>query len=174
MKIPKFTYHPNPIETGSIIETTNICCSCGEKKGLECTASMYSEHDLESICPWCVHDGTAAKKFNGEFNDTYQLTDSEVPSDVIDCIAFRTPGFVAWQQPFWVAHCNDACVFRGEATFTEVKEIKGAALESLLKDNGLDRDMWADIAQNYQTPSTSIYRFDCLHCKEKVYTVDLT
>lgn len=171
MKLPDFKYHPDPIRTQSIVKYAGVCSCCGENRGFECSAGIYSEYDVASICPWCVSDGSAAKKFSGEFNDTHHL-ECCAPALVIDEVARRTPGFTAWQQPYWVGHCGDACAFMGEATAAELDGVSGVAVDELLKDNGLELGMWEDIKRNYDTSSTTVFRFDCIHCDQKIYTID--
>ncbi|MCP4261334.1 MAG: hypothetical protein GY774_28115 [Planctomycetes bacterium] len=171
MKLPDFKYHPDPVRTHSIVAYTGACSCCGEERGFSCSAGIYSEHDVASICPWCVSDGSAAERFSGEFNDVHWLQ-GYVPESVIDDVARKTPGFTAFQQPFWVGHCHDACVFMGEVTASELKGVAGESLSTLLEDNGLDHEMWEIVKLNYDASSTTVFRFDCAHCAQRLYTID--
>src|SRR5262245_3785253 len=36
-ELPAFTYHPDPVATGSVRASTNTCPSCGEQRGWEYT-----------------------------------------------------------------------------------------------------------------------------------------
>jgi hypothetical protein len=38
-----------------------------------------------------------------------------VPTDVVETIAYRTPGFNGWQQEQWWTHCHHAAEFIGRA-----------------------------------------------------------
>lgn len=61
----------------------------------------------------------------------------------------------------------------GGATAAELDGVSGVAVDELLKDNGLELGMWEDIKRNYDTSSTTVFRFDCIHCDQKIYTIDV-
>ena len=63
MELPKFKYHPNPLATGAIAESNEVCECCEEAPGYIYKASFYSTEEVESICPWCIADGSAAEKY---------------------------------------------------------------------------------------------------------------
>jgi uncharacterized protein CbrC (UPF0167 family) len=60
--------------------------------------SLYTEQDVPGpICPWCIADGTAAERFDGEFVDAYGL--DRVSWEVLLEVTRRTPAFHDWQDP---------------------------------------------------------------------------
>ncbi|MET7543025.1 CbrC family protein [Streptomyces sp. NPDC005349] len=117
--LPFFRYHPDPVTTGAITASSEVCVRCGQAKGWIYTASFYSEHTVRGrICPWCIADGSAAEQFNGEFVDAYGL--NGVSWEVLLEVTRRTPSFHAWQDARWLVHCQDAAAFIAEVGYTEL------------------------------------------------------
>ncbi|QGS51364.1 hypothetical protein FOB89_19535 [Shewanella putrefaciens] len=56
----------------------HFCGTCGKATGFVCTSTIYAVKKVDFICPWCVADGTAAKKFNGSFIDDYPLIEAGI------------------------------------------------------------------------------------------------
>ncbi len=67
MELPKFKYHPDPIKTGAFVKSDKTCESCSTNRGYIYTGSIYCTQNVNSICPWCISDGSAAKKFKATF-----------------------------------------------------------------------------------------------------------
>ena len=66
--LPKFRYHPDPLETGSFIEgEAKICPCCGKESSTYYAKSPYAQDDVDYLCPVCISNGEAAKKFDAEF-----------------------------------------------------------------------------------------------------------
>lgn len=177
MSLPEFRYHPDPIGSGSVIESDVTCRCCGQQRGYVCDAPVYAEEDLDGhLCPWCIADGNASVKFEATFVDD-EAFDDGIPESVMDEISQRTPGFASWQAEQWPACCDDATAFLTPAGIKEIRagyreaesellnyiiyEMKvsgGAAtrlLQSLDKDNG-----------------PTAYLFRCLHCEKLHFYID--
>lgn len=125
-EFPIFLYHPDPIATGSIIESRNECRCCGNAPGYVYCGPVYAVEELEeSICPWCIADGSAAEKFDAEFTDSASVGEfddsDEVSEEIIETVCRRTPGFAGFQQERWWTHCQDAAEFLGPVGWTELK-----------------------------------------------------
>src|SRR4051812_22558639 len=108
MDLPHFTYHPDPVGSGSIIPSEAICIVCGQARGYVYAGPVYSASDEElddAICPWCIADGSAHERFDAEFTDTSGIGGygdwEDVPQAVVEEVAYRTPGFNGWQQEMW-------------------------------------------------------------------------
>jgi uncharacterized protein CbrC (UPF0167 family) len=173
MELPKFRYHPDPVATGSIREGAEACECCGKATGYVYTSSIYAEQEVQFVCPWCIADGSAARKFDAIFSDDYPLIDAGVPDDIVEEVTQRTPGYDSWQQGEWQAHCNDACEFHGDATKAELEALEGDALSGFLDGQMIKPEVWRDILANYQPGgSPAVYRFACRHCGKVVYTMD--
>ncbi len=123
--LPVFRYHPDPVATGSVEQTSGECSVCGEDRGYLYVGPVYTEDDVTdgSLCPWCIADGRAASTFDAAFTDIGEYGPDDAPQSVLDEVSRRTPGFNAWQQDHWLYHCGDACAFvglsetDGEATY---------------------------------------------------------
>ena len=175
MTLPSFRYHPDPIGSGSIAESGAICKSCGQAPGYIYTASVYSVEELDdALCPWCIADGSAHKKFDASFVDERAFAEG-VPESAIAEISQRTPGYSSWQTEFWPGCCGDASAFLTPAGIAAIRqrqlegvvmnyivyemEISGGAANHLL--NSLDRD-----------GGPTAYIFQCLHCSQYQVHID--
>jgi uncharacterized protein len=175
--LPYFRYHPDPISSGSLRPSDAECACCGHRRGFVYTGPTYCEADIEEeLCPWCIADGSAHAKFDASFCDPAGFPD-EIPPETVVEIAYRTPGFNAWQQERWLTCCGDAAAFLEPAGYTIIREryprlegtlmmfivhelrISGAAATSFLR--GLDRDY-----------SPTAYVFACRHCNAQLTYAD--
>jgi len=53
--LPKFRYHPDPLETGSFIEgEVKICPCCGKESNTYYVKSPYAVDDVDYLCPVCI------------------------------------------------------------------------------------------------------------------------
>lgn len=62
----RFRYNPHLYSDQILIRDTNVCSLCG-KKVMEYIDQIYAAEEVECICLPCVHDGSAAAKYGGEF-----------------------------------------------------------------------------------------------------------
>lgn len=120
MEFPTFKYHPDPLATGAIVTSNEVCQCCEQQNGYIYNSILYAEEEVEFICPWCIADGSAAHKFEGHFSDAHPLLSNGVPKDVVLEICERTPGYNSWQQEYWESHCETACEFHGDADKTDL------------------------------------------------------
>jgi uncharacterized protein len=174
--LPAFRYHPDPVSTGSVKASRDVCICCGKTRGFIYTASVYGRLKPEGrLCPWCIANGEAALKFNCFFSDEDPLVRAGVPRAAIIEVTRRTPGYNSWQQEVWLACCNDACVFRGDASISQLNALQGDDLSQLQRDWPISPTRWAQFVKQY-TPGggMAVYRFDCLHCGKTKYSLDLS
>jgi len=177
MDLPIFRYHPDPIASGSIVGSDAPCACCGKRRGYIYAGSPYCEDDLEdALCPWCIADGSAHEKFDASFTDPAGFPDG-IAQDVVDEVAYRTPGFSSWQQERWLTCCGDAAAFVEPAGYAEIAarhpqlegalmmyivhelEISGGAATRFL--HALDRDH-----------GPTAYVFACRHCDARPIYID--
>lgn len=172
MELPKFKYHPDPVGTGAIVETNEECECCGLSKGYKAESTIYAIDEIEIICPWCISDGSAAKKFDGEFSDSHPLLSNGIDKEIVKEVCERTPSFISWQQERWLSHCNDACEFHGDAQKSDLESLEGEQLETFLKEEYISKDLWPSIVQSYVPGNNlAVYKFRCRHCgQNKFYT----
>ncbi|WP_180687579.1 CbrC family protein [Streptomyces gossypiisoli] len=163
--LPYFRYHPEPVASGSIRESAETCACCERATGWIYTATFYTAQQVSGrFCPWCIADGSAAERFEGEFTDSYGL--DGVSAETLEQVTHRTPGFHAWQDPHWLVHCNDAAAFIGEVGYTELAAHPDA-LDQLRADLRLSG--WHDASQleNFLTNlghGASAMLFRCTSC----------
>ncbi|KAF1070723.1 MAG: hypothetical protein GAK45_00721 [Pseudomonas citronellolis] len=171
MSIPSFTYHPDPLATGSVVESDATCVCCNQARGYIYTGPVYATADYDAcICPWCIADGSANSRLGATFTDEYGIGgDGEwppVPQSVIAEIAQRTPGFCGWQQERWWSHCDDAAQFIGAAGRRELEAFGDEALRAIQDSTGLDDGpQWRHFLSaldKHRSPTA--YLFRCRHC----------
>lgn len=171
--LPTFKYHPNPIETGAFQKgTPQKCDCCGCETDLWYESPFYSIDDVDRICPKCISNGAAAKKFDGEFQDADNVGKVS-DSDKLDELLHRTPGYIGWQQEYWCAHCDDFCAFIGYVGWDDLirsgidKEIEETYDQDIC---GFDLTDVKEYMQN--DGSMQGYLFRCLHCGKHLLYVD--
>src|SRR5437867_876141 len=65
VEFPEFPYHPDPRATGSVVVSDTSCVACGQSRGFVYAGPVYSQDELiDSLCPWCIADGSAAEKYD--------------------------------------------------------------------------------------------------------------
>jgi uncharacterized protein len=136
-ELPAFKYHPDPLASGSVILSNAVCACCKRARGFIYSGPVYGP-DVDHLCPWCIADGTAHAQFGVSFTDEagiggYRDWDA-VPQDVIETVAYRTPGFSGWQQEQWWTHCGDAGMFLGAMGRMEMEAV-GEPAFAALQDN---------------------------------------
>ena len=177
--LPQFRYHPDPLATGSIIQAPDRpCLGCSRVRGYLYIGPVYTEKPFildEHLCPWCIADGTAAKRFGATFNYAGMMED--VSPEVRQEIEERTPGFNGWQQETWLACCKDAAAFLGVVGAKELKRDFAEAIPAVKKHiiddynlSGADLQEFFDGLTKDDEPSA--YLFRCLHCKNYLAYAD--
>ena len=171
--IPKFKYHPDPVATGAFTEEKNsICQCCGKETDLVYKSPFYSVERVSCLCPECIADGSAAKKFNGAFQDEYSV-DEVSDSFKLDELVHRTPGYQGWQQEYWVAHCDDYCAFIAYVGWDELVEMGiDKEIEETYKDGVSGWPLKEVKEYMYNGGDFQGYLFRCLHCGKYVLHVD--
>ena len=171
--LPRFRYHPAPIATGSIMTSDAICDCCDKPRGYAYATAVYALQDIESVCPWCIADGSLERMFDATLNDDRPLRAAGLPSEVIHEVTCRTPGYVSWQQDCWIVCCDDACEFHGDASATEIQALDAKGLTALSRASGFAANDLRQIVTSYEPGgSPAFYRFVCRHCARAKYNGD--
>lgn len=168
--LPNFKYHPDPLGTGSIQVSETECICCGQARGYIYVGPVYALEELdECICPWCIEDGSANAKLGASFTDESGVGGygdwDDVPAAVVATIAYRTPGFIGWQQEQWWTHCGDAAAFLGRAGRKELEAAGDGAVEAIRQNTGLTGDNWESFLDALSKDgSPTAYLFRCAAC----------
>lgn len=173
MILPTFKYHPDPIATGAIEKTKKDCECCDRSTGFIATSNIHSTHSVETICPWCIADGSAAKKYDGLFSDSDPLLSDGIDKEIVKEVCEGTPSFISWQQERWLSHCNDACEFHGDAEKSDLVDLQNKNLDQFLSNEYMTAKVWSIILQSYDKGGdTAIYKFKCRVCGENQFYAD--
>jgi len=171
MNLPSFKYHPDPIATGSVVESDTECKCCGHSRGYVYSGPVFAEGDYEDcICPWCIADGEAHQHLGASFTDEDGVGGGgewcAVPDEVVKEVAYRTPGFNGWQQEQWWTHCGDAAQFIGRMGKAELLALGPEAVKAIQDSTGLDDgpewDEFFDALDKDGSPTAYIFR--CSKC----------
>ncbi|HWD27577.1 MAG TPA: CbrC family protein [Rhizomicrobium sp.] len=177
MELPVFPYHPDPLASGSIRPSGADCQCCGQARGYIYASSPYCEAELEdAICPWCIADGSAWRRFRAVFTDD-TLMPRGLPASVVAEITQRTPGFSGWQQEHWLGCCDDAAVFVAPAGFDEIEarhpHAKPALIDYMKTQLGLNEDGAAALYRSlHKDRGPTAYIFQCRHCTNQPAYID--
>jgi hypothetical protein len=167
--LPKFDYHPNPLATGSIIPSNAACDCCGEACGFIYDGPIYTEEDVDAVCPWCIASGAAHNELGATFTDENGIGGygewEPVSKDVIEAVARRTPGFSGWQQEQWWTHCGDAGEFIGPCGIVELEALGVEALAVIRESAGFEgEELELLMSALSRDGSPTAYMFRCRKC----------
>lgn len=158
MALPTFAYQSDPVATGSIVQSPEVCERCEEARGFVYTGPIYAVEEVEFVCPWCIADGSASSAFDAEFT-TAEDVPGDVPAEVLEEVFRRTPGFAGWQQERWQFHCADGAQFRGAVGYEDVLTLPGAT--QMLIADGWPED---SLPRMRKDGDFTGYLFTCRHC----------
>lgn len=165
-QLPSFRYNPDALSLGIIKKEFTHCPVCDQQRDHVYEGPFYSEEEVEGICPWCIHDGSAAKKYNGEFQDAASCEETSKEEYVIE-LTTRTPGYSGWQQEQWLSHCGDFCAYKGPVGWKEIQHLEEELehdIETILSDYDLTKK---ELQRSLKKDgSMQGYLFQCLHCGE--------
>lgn len=174
-RLPDFRYHPDPVASGSVVKSDETCRCCKKARGYIYAGPVYGEEDLDdALCPWCIADGKAAKKFGATFVDEAAFGD-DVPEEIVALISQRTPGFSSWQSEQWPSCCNDATAFQSPLGIAEIRashpELEMVTLSHIIYELGISGGAATRLLEALQRDySPTAFAFRCLACGEpKVY-----
>lgn len=176
VRVPFFKYHPDPIVTGSAVFVDHVCSVCGEHREARYGGPSYG-HDAQSLCLHCISSGAAERTLAMTLDDGVAVrlplfsdaveVPRNVPRAVVDEITLRTPGFSAWQDAFWLYHCDDGTAFLGRAGYRELEPFPDAldSLRASVRSLG-----WSEVDKERflrdldRDGVATAYLFRCLHC----------
>ena len=169
--LPTFRYHPDPLGTHAFLqgEPREGQC-CGKMTDTWYEQPFFSMDDVDVLCPQCISDGTAARKFDGDFIDAASADKVSDPEKLEELI-HRTPSYCGWQQEYWLAHCDDYCEFLGYVGWDDlVKMGIDKECEQTYRKDVCFFDLETVKENMVNDGSMQGYLFRCLHCgKHMIY-----
>jgi uncharacterized protein CbrC (UPF0167 family) len=175
--LPSFPYHPDPIASGSVVESSEPCACCGQPRGYLYPTPIYSEAEIEpGLCPWCIADGSAHDKFDCTFVDSEAFPD-DTPAESVTEITERTPGYAAWQGEQWPVCCGDATAFLEPAGIDQIRARYRALEAQLLRHIIYELGISGGAATRFlnslnRDKGPTAYVFRCLRCQELKFSLD--
>ncbi len=170
--ITVFKYNPNAEKLGIIKREKTNCPVCMQERDAVYEGPFYAEEEVEGICPWCIKNGEAAKKYEGEFQDTASCEDVDSEDAVVE-LTTRTPGYTGWQQEKWLSHCGDFCAFQNYVGWDDIKHLKNELeddLDEIKEEYELTQKELEESLLNKGTMQG--YLFQCLHCGQHRLAAD--
>jgi len=168
--LPFFKYHPDPLETGSFEEgEEKICPCCGNKSKVYYSSFPYCSENVEYICPTCISNGEAARKFDAEFVQNAEWH-GENDKEKDDELFHRTPGYMSWQGEYWLSCCDDYCAYMGTVG---TRELKAMDIADEVIEEYVQRGAFEDIGEYLVKDGPMCgYLFKCIHCGKYHLWVD--
>ncbi len=170
-ELPPFTYVSDEYVKTVFVKTTSTCDCCQKESPYSYSGPIYVAGNKDiTLCPWCIHDGSAAKKYQASFNEIY---DEELAELIVTTVREQTPGYNSWQDQCWATHCNDACVYHGDATSEDVAEASEQTRQQWMHDYEQDAESWSYFMRDYHPGGDQgVYKFICRHCSLVVFNWD--
>jgi uncharacterized protein CbrC (UPF0167 family) len=171
-ELPRFKYNLKPLDNKIIIRRSAVCPVCNKETDYVYEGFFYSEKDIENICPWCIANGEAAAKYNGEFQNT-ALCENVESSRYIDELIHRTPGYIGWQQEKWLSHCGDFCTFVGYVDGQEILHLLDKLREDLERTK-IAYDLTEEELERHLQNNSNLqgYLFKCVICGKLRLAID--
>ncbi|MDU0372823.1 CbrC family protein [Hymenobacter endophyticus] len=167
---PHFPFNPNAYKLGIIEQQDIVCECCQQPRAYNYTGPIFCVADVEELCPWCIADGSAARKWDAEFQDLASVEGHDpnpqgaAPAALnpasVEEVLFHSPAYNSWQQGVWLTHCQDMCVFVGYVGGNDIRPLLDELrpdLEAWPNEEFLLRNLSAD-------GSLTGYLFQCRHC----------
>lgn len=172
-ELPVFQYNPNALTLEIITKKKTTCPVCNQIRAYVYEGPFYSLETVEGICPWCIKDGSAAKKYDGEFQDIDSCEPVSKDEYLVE-LTTRTPGYMGWQQEQWLSHCGDFCAFEDYVGWKEIAHVK-EELENDLNRLKADYRLSQGEIEDYLVNDGGMqgYLFKCIHCGQHRLTVDM-
>lgn len=165
--LPTFRLHPNVYQLDLFEREAGTCACCGERRDWKYQGPFYAIQKPDYLCPWCIADGSAARYYEGQFNDELSIerwepdpcASANAPSeDLIAEVCDRTPGYLAWQQAEWLVHCGQPCQFIGYVGAAEIEQLRPELTDDL-------QDLSPAYVQVLSADDNPTgYLFRCLQC----------
>jgi len=178
--IPHFKYHPHPLDTCTFEQDKPVICACCKRSTqvyyyYPFESPLFTDDDDLNLCPDCIKNGEASRKFQGKFHDP-EFCEKVSDQEKLDELCHRTPGYYSPEKAYWLAHCNDFCALI--ALIDDWSEIEEKGIENEIENDwvvnsdyeieGLEA-LKDQLDYDHGEPLHG-YLFRCLHCgKHRLY-----
>ncbi|MBL8755243.1 MAG: CbrC family protein [Planctomycetes bacterium] len=167
--LPTFRFHPDPVQSGAVEPSPEPCGCCGKARGHVYTGPCYVEDDFDAVlCPWCIADGSAFRRFGVTFADIEPQPDFD-PRIAAE-LEERTPGITTWNPIDWPACCKTPMAYLEPAGHAELTARHAELTAALPAWGATELDMTPDEAtqlcqrlQRDHAPTAHVFR--CLVCR---------
>lgn len=164
--LPQFPYYADPVGDGRIVRQDITCGVCGLARTWAYVGGIYAQEKPEALCPWCVADGQAAARYDGQFQDAD--FSEEANAESVLAVLRQTPRVMIWNPIFWPDHCHECCVYLGVLIPSESPEL-AAASDVVAEAQALARNIskqWdaKDILECAESGSMTVHLFQCRQC----------
>ena len=167
----KFQYVSDEVITDIFCSKPQTCVVCNKEKKLTIKHWQYPE--MLIICSDCIDDSSAFQKYKISFHPQRQFSwNTSAPFNQIYLLTARTPPIISFcenQEPYrWARHCGDFALYQGDV---HPSTLEYDLVDQLCLADGADTDdMLNSWDSNYG--NSVIHKFECLYCKETLYTYD--
>ena len=168
--LPQFRYYPDPVGTGAFEEgEEKTCPCCGKKSTVHYSTMPYCVENVENLCPLCISNGEAAKKYDATFIQDAEWK-GEPDKEKDEELFCRTPGYISWQGEYWLSCCDDYCAYLGTVG---TRELKAMDIADEVFEEYEARNEFEDVRE-YLVKDGSLcgYLFRCLRCGKYHLWVD--
>ena len=168
--LPQFRYYPDPVGTGTFEEgEEKTCPCCGKKSTVYYSILPYCIENVENLCPLCISNGEAAKKYDATFIQDAEWN-GEPDKEKDEELFCRTPGYIILQGEYWLSCCDDYCAYLGTVG---TRELKAMDIADEVFSEYAARNEFKDVKE-YLVKDGSLcgYLFRCLHCGKYHLWVD--
>ena len=168
--LPQFRYYPDPVGTGAFEEgEEKTCPCCGKKSTVYYSTMPYCVENVENLCPLCISNGEAAKKYDATFVQGAEWN-GEPDKEKDEELFCRTPGYISWQGEYWLSCCDDYCAYLGTVG---TRELRAMDIADEVFEEYEARNEFEDVRE-YLVKDGSLcgYLFRCLHCGKYHLWVD--
>ena len=168
--LPQFRYYPDPVGMGAFEEgEAKTCPCCGKKSTVYYSTMPYCIENVENLCPLCISNGEAARKYDATFVQDAEWK-GEPDKEKDEELFRRTPGYISWQDEYWLSCCDDYCAYLGTVG---TRELKAMDIADEVFEEYEARNEFEDVRE-YLVKDGSLcgYLFRCLHCGKYHLWVD--
>lgn len=167
--LPTFRFHPDPVQSGAVVASTETCAVCNRARGYVYVGPCYVEDDFDAtLCPWCIADGGACRRFAVTFAEVSPGPGFDLRT--ADEIEERTPGFATWNPIDWPVCCNTPMAYLEPVGDAELRarhpELAGSLPARVAAELAIPAAAAAALCQSlHRDHAPTAHLFRCLHCR---------